>query len=75
MVFVMSFGANRMSTGTIQAFFWAFTVVMGLSHVGDPAHLYRHLDRATFFATAAAFVVAEPVGLHDQADLSASAPS
>src|SRR3954468_7547785 len=30
-VMAMSFGLNRMSTGTLQALFWAFAVAMGLS--------------------------------------------
>ena len=30
-VFAMSFGVNRMSTGTLQLLFWAFAAVMGLS--------------------------------------------
>ncbi|MGC5220826.1 Bax inhibitor-1 family protein, partial [Escherichia coli] len=28
---VMSFGVNRLSTGAMQALFWAFSVAMGLS--------------------------------------------
>ena len=30
-VFAMSFGQGRMSTGTMQAMFWGFAVLMGLS--------------------------------------------
>src|SRR5215471_1815840 len=30
-VFAMSFGAARMSTGTLQILFWAFAALMGLS--------------------------------------------
>ena len=30
-VMVMSFGINRISTGTLQMLFWAFATVMGLS--------------------------------------------
>ena len=30
-VMVMSFGMNRLSTGTLQALFWSFAVAMGLS--------------------------------------------
>jgi FtsH-binding integral membrane protein len=30
-VFAMSFGLNRMSTGTLQLMFWSFAVAMGLS--------------------------------------------
>ncbi len=30
-VFAMSFGAQKMKTGTLQALFWGFCVVMGLS--------------------------------------------
>ncbi|HMP57388.1 MAG TPA: hypothetical protein PKD92_12565, partial [Novosphingobium sp.] len=30
-VFAMSLGANRFSTATLQALFWGFAVIMGLS--------------------------------------------
>ncbi len=54
-VLAMSFGANRMSTVTLQALFWAFTVLMGLS-MSTIFFVYTSASIAqTFFATAAAF--------------------
>jgi uncharacterized protein len=54
-VFAMSFGQNRMSTTTIQALFWAFTVLMGLS-MSTIFFVFTGTSIAeTFFATAAAF--------------------
>jgi len=54
-VMVMSFGVHKMSSGTLQAIFWAFAATMGLSMasifvVYDPMSIAR-----TFFITAAAF--------------------
>ncbi|QDH35596.1 Bax inhibitor-1/YccA family protein [Porphyrobacter sp. YT40] len=54
-VFAMSLGANRFSTGTLQAMFWAFSVLMGLS-LSSVFLVYTGGSIATtFFATAAAF--------------------
>ena len=54
-VMVLSFGINRLSTGTAQALFWAFAVVMGLS-MSTIFITYTGTSIAqTFFATAAAF--------------------
>lgn len=54
-VFAMSFGQNKMSTTTIQALFWAFTVLMGLS-MSTIFFVFTGTSIAeTFFATAAAF--------------------
>ena len=51
----MSFGINRISTGTAQALFWVFAVVMGLS-LSTIFLAYTGASIAlTFFATAAAF--------------------
>ena len=44
-VMVLSFGINRLSTGTAQVLFWAFATVMGLSHGVDLPRLHRHVDR------------------------------
>jgi hypothetical protein len=44
-VFAMSFGANRFSTGTLQAMFWGFAVLMGLSLSTIFLVLHRRLDR------------------------------
>ena len=54
-VFAMSFGANRFSTGTLQLMFWAFATLMGLS-LSSVFLVYTGGSIATtFFATAAAF--------------------
>lgn len=54
-VFAMSFGANRFSTGTLQAMFWGFAILMGLS-LSSIFLVYTGGSIATtFFATAAAF--------------------
>ena len=54
-VFAMSFGANRFSTGTLQLLFWSFSILMGLS-LSSVFLVYTGGSIATtFFATAAAF--------------------
>ncbi len=54
-VFAMSFGANRFSTGTLQVMFWGFAGLMGLS-LSSVFLVYTGGSIATtFFATAAAF--------------------
>ncbi|MBA4768599.1 MAG: Bax inhibitor-1/YccA family protein [Porphyrobacter sp.] len=54
-VFAMSFGANRFSTGTLQLMFWGFATLMGLS-LSSIFLVYTGGSIATtFFATAAAF--------------------
>jgi hypothetical protein len=54
-VFAMSFGANRFSTGTLQLMFWAFATLMGLS-MSSVFLIYTGGSIATtFFATSAAF--------------------
>jgi uncharacterized protein len=71
MVFALSFGGNRMSTGAMQAFYWAFAVVMGLSMSVIPL-IYDGGSIATcFFATAAAFVSLSLWGYTTKRDLSA----
>ena len=55
-VFAMSFGQNKFSTMTIQAMFWAFAALMGLS-MSTIFLVYTGASIAqTFFATAAAFL-------------------
>ncbi|TKD50347.1 Bax inhibitor-1/YccA family protein [Sphingomonas baiyangensis] len=55
-VLVLSFGINRLSTGTAQLLFWAFATVMGLS-MSTIFLVYTGSSIAiTFFATAAAFL-------------------
>src|SRR3954447_6048291 len=55
-VLVMSFGINRISTGTAQVLYWAFAVLMGLS-LSSVFIVYTGGSIAfTFFATAASFL-------------------
>ena len=54
-VFAMSFGQNRFSTGTLRAMFWGFAVLMGMS-MSTIFLVYTGQSIATtFFATAGAF--------------------
>jgi uncharacterized protein len=71
MVFALSFGANRMSTAAMQAFYWAFAVVMGLSMSVIPLIYDGTSIAATFFATSAAFVSLSLWGYTTKKDLSA----
>lgn len=54
-VFAMSFGANRFSTATLQAMFWGFAVLMGLSLARIFMMFTGESIAQTFFATSAAF--------------------
>ncbi|MXO84713.1 BAX inhibitor (BI)-1/YccA family protein [Altererythrobacter aurantiacus] len=54
-VFAMSFGVNKFSKTTLQAMFWAFAVVMGLSLSTIFLVYTQESIAATFFATAGAF--------------------
>ena len=54
-VMAMSFGQGKFSTGTLQAMFWAFAVLMGLSMSTIFLRFTGESIAATFFATAAAF--------------------
>mgnify|MGYP001296004689 CR=1 FL=1 len=70
-VFAMSFGANRFSTTTLQAMFWGFAVLMGLS-LSTIFLVYTGASIATtFFATAGAFAGLSLFGYTTQRDLSA----
>ena len=70
-VMVLSFGINRLSTGTAQALFWAFATVMGLS-MASIFLVYTGTSIAqTFFATAAAFAGLSLYGYTTKRDLSA----
>ncbi len=54
-IFAMSFGQGRFSTGTLHILFWSFAVLMGLS-MSTIFLRYTGVSIATtFFATAAAF--------------------
>ena len=54
-VFAISLGANKFSTATLQALFWAFAAVMGLSLSTIFVVYTGGSIAATFFAAAAAF--------------------
>jgi uncharacterized protein len=70
-VFAMSLGANRMSTATLQALFWGFCVVMGLSLSTIFLVFTGASIATTFFATAGAFAGLSLVGYTTKKDLSA----
>ncbi|MDE8650407.1 Bax inhibitor-1/YccA family protein [Novosphingobium album (ex Liu et al. 2023)] len=70
-VFGMSFGANRMQTATLQALFWGFCVVMGLSLSTIFLVFTAQSIATTFFATAAAFAGLSLVGYTTKKNLSA----
>ena len=70
-VLAMSFGANRMQTGTLRALFWGFSIAMGLS-LSSIFFVYTGPSiAATFFATAGAFAGLSLVGYTTKRDLSA----
>lgn len=69
-VFAMSFGQNKFSTFTIQAMFWAFATLMGMS-MSTIFLVYTGASIAqTFFATAAAFLGLSLYGYTTKKDLS-----
>jgi len=70
-VMAMSFGANRMRTSTLQALFWGFAIVMGLSLSSVFLVFTGASIATTFFATAAAFAGLSLVGYTTKKDLSA----
>ncbi|MEO6041443.1 MAG: Bax inhibitor-1/YccA family protein [Croceibacterium sp.] len=70
-VFAMSFGQARFSTGTLRAMFWAFAVLMGLSLSSIFAIYSGPSIAATFFATAGAFAGLSLFGYTTKKDLSA----
>jgi len=71
MIMVMGFKMQSMSTGAVQAFFWAFAAVMGVSMSVIPL-LYSGTSIAqTFFATAVAFLGLSLWGYTTKKDLSA----
>ncbi|MBX3594865.1 Bax inhibitor-1/YccA family protein [Sphingomonas sp.] len=70
-VFAMSFGQNKMSTGTLQVLFWSFAVLMGLS-LSTVLLMYTGASVAqAFFAAAAGFAGLSLYGYTTQRDLSA----
>ena len=69
-IFAMSFGQGRMSTPTLQAMFWGFAVVMGLS-LSTIFLVYSTTAIATaFFATASGFAALSLYGYTTKRDLS-----
>jgi hypothetical protein len=69
-IMVLSFGINRLSTGTAQLLFWAFATVMGLS-MSTIFLVYTGTSIATtFFAVAAAFAGLSLFGYTTKKDLS-----
>jgi uncharacterized protein len=69
-IMVLSFGINRLSTGTAQALFWVFAVVMGLSMSTIFLRFTGASIAQTFFATSAAFAGLSLWGYTTKKDLS-----
>lgn len=70
LILVMNFGLNKLSTSALQACFWAFAGLMGLS-MSTIFLVYTGASIATtFFATAAAFAGLSLVGYTTKKDLS-----
>ncbi len=69
-IMVLSFGINKLSTGTAQMLFWAFATVMGLS-MASIFLVYTGTSIAqVFFATSAAFAGLSLWGYTTKKDLS-----
>ena len=68
-VFAMSFGANRMSTGTLQILFWSFATLMGLSMSTIFLRYTGQSIALTFFATSVAFMSLSLWGYTTKKDL------
>jgi FtsH-binding integral membrane protein len=70
LVMILSFGINRLSTGTAQALYWVYATLMGLS-LSTIFLVYTMGSIATtFFATAAAFASLSLYGYTTKKDLS-----
>jgi len=69
-VLVLSFGINRLSTGTAQLLFWAFAAVMGVSMASIFFVYTQGSIATTFFATAAGFASLSLWGYTTKKDLS-----
>ena len=69
-VIAMSFGANKFSKTTLQAMFWVFATLMGLSLSTIFLVYTGGSIAATFFATAAAFAGLSLFGYTTKKDLS-----
>jgi FtsH-binding integral membrane protein len=69
-VMVMSFGMNRLSTGTLQLLFWAFATVMGLSMSSIFLVFTGTSIAQTFFAVSVGFLGLSLYGYTTKKDLS-----
>jgi uncharacterized protein len=69
-VFAMSFGQGRMSTSTLQALFWSYAVLMGLSLSTLFLRYTGESVAGAFFATAAGFAGLSLYGYTTKRDLS-----
>jgi uncharacterized protein len=69
-ILVMNFGLNKLSTGALQAMFWGFAVLMGLSMARIFMMFTGESIAQTFFATAAAFAGLSLWGYTTKKDLS-----
>ena len=70
-VMVMSFGLNRMQAATLQALFWVFAAVMGLSFASIFLHFTGESIARVFFITAGTFAAMSLYGYTTQRDLTA----
>ena len=70
LILVMNFGLNKLSTSALQACFWAFAGLMGLSMSTIFLVFTGESIATTFFATAAAFAGLSLVGYTTKKDLS-----
>jgi hypothetical protein len=70
MIFVMGARMQKMSTAGMQAFFWAFAAVMGVSMSVIPLIYSGTSIAQTFFATAVAFLSLSVWGYTTKKDLS-----
>lgn len=70
-VMIMSFGANRMQTATLQMLFWGFCTVMGMSLSTIFAVYTGESIATTFMATAGAFAGLSLYGYTTKRNLSA----
>lgn len=69
-VLIISFGINRLSTPAVQALFWAFAAVMGLSLTNIFLAYTGTSIARVFFITAAAFAALSLYGYTTKKDLS-----
>ena len=69
-ILAMSFGLHKMSQGTLQAVFWAFAVVMGISMSTIFLVYTGESIAVTFFATAGAFIGLSLWGYTTKKDIS-----